>query len=152
MVFIRVTQVLNARLKIVGGRNEKSTGASGYSGDLSYLDASQMSSMPRYPHSQLQSTASMTKQSPTIKSYPYRKNRSGTGISVTVSQEVHTTGDRGQPQPVHIPMVDIDNEVDIESDDAVRFHRCVARMSFHSYVLPLIPSTTCLGHLNFGMR
>lgn len=121
------TQVLNARLKIVGGRNEKSSVA--YSGDLSYQDASQLSSVHRYRHHNdpLDSNGSAikptsgSKLTPHLNSmgFPYRKSRSNTGISVTVSQEVHTARERGQPQPVHIPMMDIEGEGDIESEDAV---------------------------------
>lgn len=70
--------------------------------------------MPRHKeHSPLKSATS----APSSKGYPYRKSRNGTGISVTVSQEVHTARERGQP--VHIPMVDIDGEADLESEDAV---------------------------------
>lgn len=120
--------MLNARLKIVGGRNDGGTTV--YSGDLSYLDASQLSSIPHARHNHnihpLESTSSITKPS------QYRKKRSGTGISVTVSQEVHTAiahgrhgrgGEKGMAGGggvVHIPMVDIEGEGDEEgSEEAV---------------------------------
>lgn len=87
-------------MKIVGGRNEPS--GSVYSGDLSYLDGSQISSTPRNA-SGIRGT---------------RKARSGTAISVSVSQEVHTAREsaRSRGQAVRIPMVDIEGEEDHVSD------------------------------------
>ena len=99
----------------MGGRNEYKS-SNGYTGDLSYLDGSQVSTNPRFA-------------TPNNKSGLSRLSRiTGGGnqnnFSVTVSQEVHTTRDSSRmAKEVHIPMMDLDDttEVDINADDHVSF-------------------------------
>ncbi|KAI0689383.1 hypothetical protein BC835DRAFT_1439531 [Cytidiella melzeri] len=99
--------VLNARIKIVGGRNEYKTNSS-FTGDLSYLDGSHISTVPHFG---------------TGGSKP-RKTGGASNISVTVSQEVHSTTNETSsrvPRQVHIPMVDMDDSVEMGDDHKQKF-------------------------------
>ncbi|KAI0085581.1 hypothetical protein BDY19DRAFT_442111 [Irpex rosettiformis] len=107
--------VLNARIKIVGGRNEYKSNSSGFSGDLSYLDGTQSSTVPRFATQHNKSMISRLSRVVSGGDYP-------NNFSVSVSQEVHTSRDSARmAKQVHIPMVDIDEsdgvDVDTSGDD-----------------------------------
>ncbi|KAI0337684.1 hypothetical protein BDW22DRAFT_856452 [Trametopsis cervina] len=88
--------VLNARIKIVGGRNEYKSEAR-YSGDLSYLDGSQISTPSCYGQSNNSSKLSRLSRFTAT---------TANNISVTVSQEVHTAGEIARSaKQARIPMV-----------------------------------------------
>lgn len=107
-------QVLNARIRIVGGRNEYKS-ESRYSGDLSYLDGSQISTPSSYGQSNKSSKLSRLSRITAT---------TANNISVTVSQEVHTAGEIARSaKQARIPMVGMEDvgKQNTHNDDIVSY-------------------------------